>query len=156
MLEMPSFKILLHCENGSPPYLTPILWAKFFPSSNRLVQNHLVFGVAVGDSFVAPEYGSRSSIKKRGRLQPKNKIEVVTNKPIGYTFVGKSVREKLHIPADYNVIASPSFDLIDDFGSANSKAKASTSNTEVTLLTPHGQQKLSPSLALCQGSLDGA
>ena len=146
MLEMPSFKILLHCENGSPPYLTPILLAKFFPSSNRLVQNHLVFGVAVGDSFVAPEYGSRSSIKKRGRLQPKNKIEVVTNKPIGYTFVGKSVREKLHIPADYNVIACPSFDLIDDFGSANSKAKASTSNTEVTLLTPHGQQKLSPSL----------
>ena len=154
-------KLILHCENGSPPYLTPALLATCFPSTSRAVQDHLVFGIAVRDSCVTPVYEPKEKKSKKSKQKSGSKINPPSRqgsamsdastssaKPTGYTFTGRPLHEHLIIPREYNVLACPSFDLIDDGNSGNNNTmKAATAtHKEVSLVTPRGHQKLTPNL----------
>ena len=150
-------KLILHCENGSPPYLTPALLATCFPPTSLAVRDHLVFGIAVRDSCVTPVYEPKEKKSKKTKQKSGSKINPPSRqgsamsdasnssaKPTGYTFTGRPLHEHLIIPREYNVLACPSFDLIDDAKSGNSNMmKAATAtHKEVSLVTPRGHQKL--------------
>lgn len=153
-------KLILHCENGSPPYLTPALLATCLPSTSRAVQDHLVFGIAVRDSCVTPVYEPKKKKSKKTKQKSGNKIDppsrqgsmsdasTFSAKPTGYTFTGRPLHEHLIIPREYNVLACPSFDLIDDgkSGNNNTMKAATATHKEVSLVTPRGHQKLTPNL----------
>ena len=154
-------KLILHCENGSPPYLTPALLATCFPSTSLAVRDHLVFGIAVRDSCVTPVYEPKLKKPKKSKEKNGNKINppsrqgsamsdasISSAKPTGYTFTGRPLHEHLIIPREYNVLACPSFDLIDDGKSSNNNTTeaATATHKEVSLVTPRGHQKLTPNL----------
>jgi queuine tRNA-ribosyltransferase subunit QTRTD1 len=160
-------KLILHCENGSPPYLTPALLASCFPSTSRAVQDHLIFGIAVRDSCVTPVYEPKGRKSKKKTKQTNNSgkstppsrqgsaasdgassiASTSSAKPTGYTFTGRPLHEHLIIPREYNVLACPSFDLIDDGKSSNNATKAATATHRgLSLVTPRGHQKLTPDL----------
>ena len=154
-------KLILHCENGSPPYLTPALLATCFPPTSLAVRDHLVFGIAVRDSCVTPVYEPKEKKSKKTKQKSGSKINPPSRqgsamsdasnssaKPTGYTFTGRPLHEHLIIPREYNVLACPSFDLIDDGNSGNNNTmKAATAtHKEVSLVTPRGHQKLTPNL----------
>lgn len=156
-------KLILHCENGSPPYLTPSLLATCFPSTSRAVADHLVFGIAVRDTCVTPVYKPKEKkakkTKRKDKTHPPSRqgsavsdgtssvASMSSAKPTGYTFTGRPLHDDLIIPREYNVLACPSFDLIDDGKLGNNGAKAATAtHKEVNLITPRGHQKLTPSL----------
>ena len=154
-------KLILHCENGSPPYLTPALLATCFPFTSRAVQDHLVFGIAVRDSCVTPVYEPKEKKSKKTKQKSGSKINPPSRqgsamsdasnssaKPTGYTFTGRPLHEHLIIPREYSVLACPSFDLIDDgkSGNNNMMKAATATHKEVSLVTPRGHQKLTPNL----------
>jgi len=160
----PPFKLILHCEDGSPPYLTPILLAKNFPTTNRVVRDHLVLGIEVRNSFVSPVYGPRPSDRKNGRKKEKDEksppasrqgsnisnndsamssVACSITKPTGYTFSGRPLFKHLGIPNDYDVMACPSFDLIDN---CVADMPVAATNAETSLSTPRGYQRITPEL----------
>ena len=82
-------KLLLHCESGSPPYLTPMLLSKYFSPESRIVREHLILGIELRDSCVVPVYGDRgggaknkknAQARKRRRLDRSGKTSVVASK----------------------------------------------------------------------------
>lgn len=48
-----TMKFLLHCPDGAPPFLTPHLLQRYFPSQSN---PHLVLGINMSDSCVVPLY----------------------------------------------------------------------------------------------------
>ena len=151
-----TFKLILHCEDGSIPYLTPILLSDYFPTTNRIVRDHLVLGIELRNSFVSPIYGPRSSGMKNERKKKRDKTPPPSpkgsgnssnstglTKPTGYTFTGRPLFKHLGIPEDYDVITCPSFDLIDN---CEAKIPVAATSADVSLLTPRGYQKITPTL----------
>ena len=156
-------KLILHCENGSPPYLTPSLLATCFPSTSRAVADHLVFGIAIRDTCVTPVYKPKEKKAKKAKRKDKTHppsrqgsavsdgassvASTSSTKPTGYTFTGRPLHDDLIIPREYNVLACPSFDLIDDGKLGSNGANAATAtHKEVHLITQRGHQKLTPNL----------
>lgn len=157
-------KLLLHCECGLPPYLSPHLLSQYFPPDNKVVRNHLVFGIEVRDSCIVPEYNDRSrkttTERKRRRIEETNNCGGETgespsgdgrlekqgvqlsksNKPTGYKFVGRPASKHLCVPSGYETMVCPTFDLLD---SDQSKVPVQGTSSEVALSTPNGFQKLS-------------
>lgn len=121
-----TIRLLLHCEDGTVPYMTPSMLKKYLPPSDDLW-----LGIAVRDSCVKPQF--------KPQKNPNDK-----HKPSGYTFGFKGLDSFL-LP--YNRVTVPSFNLLNDAAAhGNSDNVVSATNTYVQVWTPHGRHKLSPSL----------
>ena len=65
-------KVLIHCEDGALPFLSPYLLQRYFSPKDPIVNNHLILGIAVKDTCVVPKYGNpntKISNKKRKALK---------------------------------------------------------------------------------------
>lgn len=49
-------KLLLHAEDGTIPFLTPYLLKNYFSPDSECIQDHLVVGVAIKDTCIAPVF----------------------------------------------------------------------------------------------------
>mmetsp|Transcript_13404 Transcript_13404/g.22823 ORF Transcript_13404/g.22823 Transcript_13404/m.22823 type:complete len:449 (-) Transcript_13404:82-1428(-) len=156
--------LLLHTVDGSIPFLTPQLLKTYFPSP----QPHLILGVAVRDTCIVPVYenrhtaaaaaaaastaasttaatsttntnsttGKKSNPKKKKKRAPQDK-----NKPCGYEF--SSSKRVLSFLQPYNVVAVPTFDVVQDAIEAKQVKKQMVSTDNCILLwTPHGRHAL--------------
>ncbi len=157
-------KIILQCENGSFPYLTPFLVNKYFPSKEY--KDHLVLGMAVRDTCVVPMFrdsNAKKSKKKKAFVVKENRPvkrlrpdESESNpdqnaddssnrcKPIGYTFdVPKTLLDCLEKVANgYDYLLVPTFDLLDD----RKNGALSHTNSHIQLSTYNGMTKITPEL----------
>ena len=122
-------RLLLHCEDGAVPYMTPLLMKKYVPPSDDLW-----LGIQVRDTCVVPLYKSDKN--------PTGK----NNKPNGYTFDFKGLDSFL---LKYNRVTVPSFNLLEDAANNDSGKEPSgvpTTDGYVQVWTPQGRHKLTPSL----------
>ena len=122
-------RLLLHCQGGYPPYLTPPLLQKHFHPSSPLITNHLILGIEINDTC--------------------NKAIYKTNeckKPQGYTFEPYQVHDTLK---EYTTLLCPIWSW--GKNTKNSKKQEmivkkdiSTQNRDsyIILPTPNGNQKL--------------
>ena len=120
-------RLLLHCVDGTIPFLTPYLLKKYVvPSDDFFI------GIAVRDSCVVAQFKHDKTTKAK------------INKPSGYTFGFKGMDSYL---MDYNRVTVPSFDLLRDAAAYDSRKEAvSANNDSVQVWTPQGRHKLSCSL----------
>ena len=150
-------RLLLHCEGGSPPYLTPHLMGKYFAPDNSLVSQHLSLGIQIRECCVVPLYEKKVKKSKKKKEskgtadKDDQKLDIHNSKPTGYTFSGCSLPKHLLIPNNYEIISVPSFDLIDQYKTANNiKNKITTipqsTTKEAILCTLNGYQKISSDL----------
>ena len=166
-----SLRLLLHCEGGSPPFLTPYLLNQYFPPYDRLVSKYLSLGIELRETCVSPSYEKKVKNRKKGKQQqhePKCTNSEITyssecisdeknatvipeiKKPTGYKFVGRSIRTHQRIPSGYETISTPCFDLHDQYNkNASKKTKgekgkkmAQSSSNGVVLKTLNGYQKM--------------
>lgn len=111
-------QLLLHAPGGIVPYLTPTLLNKYFPAP----QPHLLLGISVQDTCLAPIFPTPDAIQPRG-----------------YEFVSKPPLEYLQ---SYNAVVVPSFNLLHD---ANKRGQDSVQATGsgVSVWSLQGRQVLS-------------
>jgi len=126
-------RLLLHCEDGTIPYMTPLLLQKYVPPSDDFW-----IGLAVRDTCVVPTYKQKKAND--------SKTPNTSNKPNGYSFGFKGLDSFL---AQYNRVTVPSFDVLQDAADNDSRkepAGVSATNGYVQVWTPHGRHKLTSSL----------
>jgi hypothetical protein len=93
--EASSLRLLLHCVDGTVPYMTPHLLEKYFPAHR--FGNVLSLGLAVRDTCIAPMYTEAKGNEKRVR---------------GYTFSTTTKPDPWLLP--YHRVTVCTFDMLQD------------------------------------------
>ena len=111
-------QLLLHASGGIVPYLTPTLLTKYFPAP----QSHLLLGISVQDTCLAPHFPSPDAVQPRG-------YEFVSKPPLDYL-------------KSYTTVVVPSFDLLHDANKRGQNSVQAT-GTGVSVWSLQGRQVLS-------------
>ena len=136
-------KIIVQCENGSFPYLTPFLVNKYFPSNDY--KDYMMLGMAVKDTCVVPMYRDSNNNHNNKRLHPESNVNNDDKKkPMGYTFdVPKPLLTCLEkVDNGYDTVLVPTFDLLDD----RTNGAFTHTNSHIQLSTYNGMTKITPAL----------
>lgn len=80
MKPVDDLKVLIHCEDGALPFLSPYLLQRYFSPEDPLVKKHLILGVAVKDTCVVPQYGHPNEMSNKKRKALKDDEDTITNK----------------------------------------------------------------------------
>ena len=151
--------LLLHCEGGGIPYLTPCLWRDFV--KNQIDDNlPLMLGLELSDTFVSPVYADGTKVKKKlqnSKKRPRDsgKDGVLSSKHdlVGFTFKGKKLDDHLRVYKESGhqdnidiylpVMIVPAFDLVTK-AEACTKPQVISSVKEVSIPTSNGHIRVNP------------
>ena len=149
--------LLLHCEGGGIPYLSPFLWQDFLKNQKQDDNGDLplMLGLELSDTFVSPVYADKNrhkhkSNKKRCRGDDDNVINSSKKGLVGYSFKGKPLGEHLSVyrkrgedTMNLPIMIVPAFDLVSK-AAVCIKSQVISSAKEVSIPTSNGHVRVSP------------
>jgi Queuine tRNA-ribosyltransferase len=153
-------RLLLHCPDGTVPYLTPLMLHRCF--SPKTVDDVLTLGIAIRDTCPVPQYETSAPVpatdSASASLSDKDfgaVLEPATNetrsrdakKPRGFTFSTTFPLDSWLV--DYRTLIAPTFDLVQYPSGASSSAKPidvvqPDADEGISVWTPNGRIRLSP------------
>jgi Queuine tRNA-ribosyltransferase len=155
-------RLLLHCPDGTVPYLTPLMLQRCFAPTT--VDDVLTLGIAIRDTCPVPQYETSAPVpatdsasvslkdNEFGMVREPSTNEARSRdakKPRGFTFSTTFPLDSWLV--DYRTLIAPTFDLVQNPSGASSSAKPidvvqPDAGEGITMWTPNGRIRLSPEL----------